>query len=103
MVSGETIHRQTLAELAQGLSAGEFTSRELTEILLRRIESHQESYNAFITITADIALQQADKADKARANGGGGYLNGLPIVHKDLFCTKGVRATCGSRMLQNFV
>ena len=104
MVRGDdTLHRQTLAELAQGLSAGEFTSRELTEILLRRIESHQESYNAFITITADIALQQADKADKARANGGGGYLNGLPIVHKDLFCTKGVLTTCGSRMLQNFV
>jgi aspartyl-tRNA(Asn)/glutamyl-tRNA(Gln) amidotransferase subunit A len=70
---------------------------------LQRIESHQERLNAFITVTADKALQRADAADKARANGDTNLLNGLPIVHKDLFCTKGVLTTCGSRILGNFV
>ena len=104
MSAGEAaLHRQTLTDLAKGLSAGDFTSRELTEKLLERIESHQESLNAFITVTPEVALQQADRADKARASGDVGCLNGLPIAHKDLFCTKGILTTCGSRMLQDFV
>jgi aspartyl-tRNA(Asn)/glutamyl-tRNA(Gln) amidotransferase subunit A len=71
--------------------------------LLQRIDEHQSRLNAFITVTSDIALQQADAADKARANGDASLLNGLPIVHKDLFCTKGVLTTCGSHILGNFV
>jgi len=97
------LHRLTLAEIAGGLSAGDFSSRELTEALLARIDAHQDTLNAFITVTADLALEQADAADKQRAGGGAGPLNGLPIVHKDLFCTKGVLTTCGSRILDNFV
>jgi aspartyl-tRNA(Asn)/glutamyl-tRNA(Gln) amidotransferase subunit A len=97
------MHQHTLAELASSLANGEFTSRELTEALLARIESHGKPLNAFISVTADIALSQADRADTARANGTAGPLNGLPIVHKDLFCTKDVLTTCGSKILGGFV
>lgn len=100
---GKALHQQSLAELAAGLSAGEFSSRELTETLLGRVQEHQGTLNAFITVTDELALAQADKADDARTKGEGGALNGLPIVHKDLFCTKGVLTTCGSRILDNFV
>jgi len=99
----DAIHTRTLTELARGLKEGEFSSRELTESLLKRIDEHQARLNAFITVTSDVALQRADAADKARANGDQGPLNGLPIVHKDLFCTRGVLTTCGSHILGNFV
>ena len=103
MSAAKEIHQRSLAELARGLSAGDFSSRELTGALLARIDAHQSRLNAFITITRDEALARADLADKARANGDAGPLNGLPIVHKDLFCTKDVLTTCGSRILENFV
>ncbi len=96
------IHQQTLAELAHGLAAGDFSSTELTAALLQRVEAHNADLNAFITVTAEIATAQARRADKQRANGSAGRLNGLPIVHKDLFCTKDVLTTCGSRILGNF-
>ncbi len=99
----DALHTHTLMELAAALQDGEFSARELTEHLLRRIETHQDRLNAFITVTAEQALEQADAADKARARGDNSPLNGLPIVHKDLFCTKGVNTTCGSRILENFV
>ena len=99
----DAFHTRSLTDLARGLKDGEFTSRELTEVLLHRIGEHQGRLNAFITVTVDNAMQRADAADKARANGDAGLLNGLPIVHKDLFCTKGVLTTCGSHMLGNFV
>ena len=97
------LHARSLSELSRGLHEGEFTSMDLAETLLQRIDDHQERLNAFITVTADIALQRAEAADKARANGDPGALNGLPIVHKDLFCTQGVLTTCGSHILGNFV
>ncbi|MCH8335106.1 MAG: Asp-tRNA(Asn)/Glu-tRNA(Gln) amidotransferase subunit GatA [Proteobacteria bacterium] len=99
----DALYTRTLTDLARGLKDGEFSSRELTESLLQRIDDHQQRLNAFITVTADDALQRADAADKARANGNESLLNGLPIVHKDLFCTKGVLTTCGSRILANFI
>ena len=97
-----TLHALTLAELASGLARGDFSSREITEALLTRIRRH-EALNAFITVIEDGALAAADAADAALARGSAGPLCGLPIVHKDLFCTAGVRTTCGSRMLDNFV
>ena len=100
--AGAGLHQLTLGGLSKGLADGEFSSRELTQTLLDRIEGHQ-SLNAFITVTADAALAQADRADQARARGDGGPLNGLPIVHKDLFCTKNVLTTCGSNILSNFI
>jgi aspartyl-tRNA(Asn)/glutamyl-tRNA(Gln) amidotransferase subunit A len=97
------LHRQTLTELAAGLERGDFSSVELTEALLGRIEAHDEALNAFITVTADHALTAARAADEARAAGNAGVLNGLPLVHKDIFCTRDILTTCGSRMLENFV
>src|SRR5690606_20904420 len=83
--------------------AGEFTAVELAEHLLGRIAATGEALNAFITVTADEALAAAARADRERAGGRTRPLLGLPIVHKDLFCTRGVLTTCGSRMLANFV
>ena len=101
-MAGPAIHLLSLAELAKGLSSGDFSSRELTELLLSRVEKHQ-SLNAFISITADRALADADACDNARSKGNAGALCGLPIVYKDIFCTKGVLTTCGSRILEDFV
>jgi aspartyl-tRNA(Asn)/glutamyl-tRNA(Gln) amidotransferase subunit A len=96
-------HSSTLTQLAAGLRARHFSSVELTRALLARIERHQGALNAFISVTPDAALAAAQSADRALASGGGGALTGVPIAHKDLFCTQGVRTTCGSRMLDNFV
>jgi aspartyl-tRNA(Asn)/glutamyl-tRNA(Gln) amidotransferase subunit A len=100
---GGQLYAQTMAELAAGLERGDFTSVELTESLLARIADVGAKLNAFITVTADEALAAAASADKTRAAGKAGVLNGLPIIHKDIFCTRGVKTTCGSRMLDNFI
>jgi aspartyl-tRNA(Asn)/glutamyl-tRNA(Gln) amidotransferase subunit A len=97
------LHQLTLTQLAAGLGRGEFSAVELTRALLGRIERHDGDLNAFVTVTGDQALEAAQRADDARAAGEAGVLNGLPIVHKDIFCTKGVATTCGSRMLEDFV
>jgi len=97
------LHLQTLTELAAGLEKGDFSSVELTQALLDRIASLNSQLNAFVTVTADEALELAASADKARTSGDGGVLNGLPIIHKDIFCTRGVKTTCGSKMLENFI
>ncbi len=97
------VHAKSMAELSAGLASGEFTSVEITEALLERIAAHDDKLNAFVTVTADEALATAAEADKARAAGNAGSLNGLPIVHKDIFCTRGVKTSCGSKMLDNFV
>jgi len=96
-------HLLTLAQLAKGLRAREFSSVELVRAFLERIETHQPTLNAMITILRDAALTAAQAADRELAAGRGGPLTGLPIVHKDLFCTEGVLTTCGSHMLDNFV
>ena len=97
------LHQQTLTELAAGLEKGDFSSLELTEALLGRVDEHDKALNAFVTVTAEQALAAAQRADEARAAGNAGVLNGLPLVHKDIFCTRDVLTTCGSRMLENFV
>jgi aspartyl-tRNA(Asn)/glutamyl-tRNA(Gln) amidotransferase subunit A len=96
-------HSSTLTQLAADLRARRFSSVELTRALLARIERHQGALNAFISVTADAALAAARGADRELAAGSGGALTGVPIAHKDLFCTAGVRTSCGSRMLDNFV
>ncbi len=97
------LHDKSLSELSAGLEAGDFTSVELTRAMLDRIAEHGDKLNAFITVTADRAMGAAEAADKARAAGEAGALNGLPIVHKDIFCTRGVKTSCGSKILDNFV
>ena len=98
-----TTHTLTLAQLAKGLRAREFSSVELVRSFLDRIDAHQPVLNAMITVLRDQALSAAEAADRELAAGRGGPLTGLPIVHKDLFCTEGVLTTCGSHMLDNFV
>src|SRR5687767_12305385 len=97
------MHTLTLAELARKLRAKEFSVTELTKSLLDRIEVAQPKLNAFITVMPESALAQAVAADKALAAGSAGPLTGLPLAHKDIFCTAGVRTSCGSKMLDNFV
>jgi aspartyl-tRNA(Asn)/glutamyl-tRNA(Gln) amidotransferase subunit A len=96
-------HKLGLTALAAGLRARKFSSVELTGALLERIEASQQALNAFISVLREPALAQAAAADRELAAGRGGPLAGVPIAHKDLFCTEGVRTTCGSRMLGNFV
>ncbi|MFI4885318.1 MAG: Asp-tRNA(Asn)/Glu-tRNA(Gln) amidotransferase subunit GatA [Steroidobacterales bacterium] len=97
------MHRNSLTELAAGLRARKFSSVELVQAYLQRIEASQPTLNAFVSVTASQALAAAASADRDLADGRGGALAGVPIAHKDLFCTAGVRTTCGSRMLDNFV
>lgn len=97
------MHDKTLTELAAALKAGEFSSRELTQSLLGRIDALDGKLNSFITVTAEQALAEADRADAVRARGQAGPLTGLPLALKDIFCTEGVKTSCGSRMLDNFI
>jgi len=96
-------YTKTMSELTAGLEAGEFTAVEVTESLLERIAAHDEKLNALITLTGDAAVEAASRADADRAAGNAGALNGLPVIHKDIFCTRGVKTTCGSKMLDNFI
>jgi len=96
------MHQLTLAEIARGLAAKQFSSEELTRTLLARIQALDPQLNAFITVTEALALEQARAADVRRANGDNSLLLGAPIAHKDLFCTQGIRTSCASRMLDNF-
>jgi aspartyl-tRNA(Asn)/glutamyl-tRNA(Gln) amidotransferase subunit A len=97
------MYRQTLTQLAADLRARRVSSVELVRAFLARIEASQRDLNAFVTVTAEQALAQAEVADRALAAGRGGALEGVPFGHKDLFCTAEVRTTCGSRMLERFI
>jgi aspartyl-tRNA(Asn)/glutamyl-tRNA(Gln) amidotransferase subunit A len=98
-----SLHTQTVAELATGLAAKRFSAVELAQSFLKRIEAANPTLNAMVTLTRERALADAGRADAARAAGSAGPLTGIPLVHKDIFCTDGIRTTCGSRMLDNFV
>jgi aspartyl-tRNA(Asn)/glutamyl-tRNA(Gln) amidotransferase subunit A len=98
-----SLHTLGVAELAAGLRAKQFSAVELTQHFLRRIEAANPALNAFLTVTAERALADAARADAARAAGTAGPLAGVPIAHKDIFCTDGIKTSCGSRMLDNFI
>ncbi|WP_409523287.1 Asp-tRNA(Asn)/Glu-tRNA(Gln) amidotransferase subunit GatA [Nitrincola sp. MINF-07-Sa-05] len=93
----------TLAELAKGLQKREFSSVELTQAYLSRIHDKDSLYNSYITVCDQQALKQAAAADARIEQGDAGLFTGLPIAHKDLFCTKGIKTSCGSRILDNFI
>ncbi len=97
------MHTRTISELAAGLRAGDYTSEELTRALLDRIARLDARLNCFITVTGDEALAQARAADERLRAGKAGPLDGIPIAHKDIFCTRGVRTSCASRMLDDFI
>jgi aspartyl-tRNA(Asn)/glutamyl-tRNA(Gln) amidotransferase subunit A len=92
----------TVAELASDLRARKMSSVELTRDLIARIEKAQSALNAFVTVDAEGALAQARAADAALAKGDAPPLTGVPIAHKDVIMTAGLKTTCGSRMLANF-
>ncbi len=96
------MYRKTLTELAADLRTGVCSSEELTRACLDRISTFDGRLNAFITVTADQALVAARAADVRIRAGQAGPLTGIPFAHKDIFCTRGVKTSCGSRMLDNF-
>ncbi|RUA06532.1 MAG: Asp-tRNA(Asn)/Glu-tRNA(Gln) amidotransferase GatCAB subunit A [Gammaproteobacteria bacterium] len=95
------MHNKTIAQLAQGLKNKDFSSVELTQHYLKRI--NQSKLNAFITVTDELAMHQAQVADEKIAKGEAGILTGIPYAHKDIFCTNGVKTSAGSKMLDNFI
>ena len=97
------MHTKTIAQLGKALRSKEITSVELTQHYLDRIAELDSRYNSFITVTPEIALAQAKAADERLASGDTSPLCGIPIAHKDIFCTQGVRTSCASKMLDNFI
>ncbi len=96
------MHTLTLSQLAAGLRSQQFSSVELTQTFLKRIAQHQ-NLNAFVTVSEKLALQQASQADQQLASGNSSALTGIPIAQKDIFCTQGIKTSCGSKMLDNFI
>lgn len=100
------MHNLTLTQIANGLEAGDFTSVEITQHFLDRIEKldqGNDGINSFITVTKEQAISDAAAADARRAEGKATKWTGVPFAHKDIFCTDGVLTTCGSKMLGNFI
>lgn len=97
------LHHLSIAKLSEGLQTGQFSSRELTQHYLNRIAKLDEKVKSFVTVTAEHALAEADLADQARKAGTAGVLTGIPLAHKDIFCTQGIRTSAGSKMLDNFI
>lgn len=93
----------TITDISKNLAAGKYSSVEITQELLQQIKEKDSKINSFITVTAEQALAQAKAADELRHKGQASALTGVPIAHKDNYCTDGVLTTCGSKMLSNFV
>ncbi|MDO9210536.1 MAG: Asp-tRNA(Asn)/Glu-tRNA(Gln) amidotransferase subunit GatA [Deltaproteobacteria bacterium] len=93
----------TAYQLHEMLMRKEVTSREITESVLKRIAKVEDRIHAFITLTPDVARQQAALADARIQNGETTPLTGIPLAIKDLICTQGVRTTCGSHILENYI
>ena len=97
------MHTKTLSELSTSLHKGDISSVELTQHYLDRIKTHNNQLNAYITVCEDKALEQARAADQKIQQKTAGKLTGIPLAHKDIFCTKGIRTSCASKMLDNFI
>ncbi len=96
------MHNKTIAELSAGLKDKQFSSEELTRAFIERAKQFDPKLNSFITLTEDLALEQARQADQRIQAGDNTPLTGIPIAQKDIFCTKDVKTSCGSKMLDNF-
>lgn len=97
------LHRLSIRELSEGLKTAQFSSRELTEHYLKRIAYIDPKVKSYVTVTAEQALAEADAADAALKSGNAHALAGIPLAHKDIFCTQGIKTTAGSKMLDNFI
>ena len=95
--------QKTIAELITDLQNKTISSVELTQAYLDRIQAQDKHYNSYITVTPELALEQAAQADNRLAAGSCDPLTGIPIAQKDIFCTNGVKTSCGSKMLDNFI
>jgi aspartyl-tRNA(Asn)/glutamyl-tRNA(Gln) amidotransferase subunit A len=92
-----------ISALHARLIGGETTSRQLTEAFLNQIDTTNETLNTYLTICRDEALAMADAADQRIEAGNADILTGIPLALKDIFLSEGVRATCGSKILDNFI
>jgi aspartyl-tRNA(Asn)/glutamyl-tRNA(Gln) amidotransferase subunit A len=97
------LHRLSIRELSEGLKQAQFSSRELTEHYLKRIAHIDPKVKSYVTVTAEQALAEADAADVVLKSGNAHALAGIPLAHKDIFCTQGIKTTAGSKMLDNFI
>ena len=97
------MYQQSLSRLSTLLHASRISSEELTRIYLERSEAHNNDLNCYITLTPELAMEQARAADRLLRSGTAGPLTGIPVAHKDIFCTDGVKTSCASRMLDNFI
>ena len=97
------LYQLSISEARELLKARAISSTELTRSCLERIETVEERVKAYVTVTGEIALEQARRADERLASSGAGPLAGVPMQIKDVICTSGIRTTCSSRMLENFV
>ena len=97
------MHDLTFAELSAALRRGATSSEELARHFLARIERLDPALNSFVTVSPERALEEARAADAARRRGEAGPLTGIPMAHKDIFCTEGVKTSCGSKMLDSFI
>ncbi|MBU4121040.1 MAG: Asp-tRNA(Asn)/Glu-tRNA(Gln) amidotransferase subunit GatA [Proteobacteria bacterium] len=97
------LYELTIHELQDKLREGETTSAEITASVFGRIDAVEKDVRAYITLMRETALAEAERADLAIGKGEMGALTGIPVALKDIFCTKGVRTTCGSRILNNFI
>lgn len=97
------MYRKSLAQLSDDLVQKRVSSLEMTKYFLERAFRLNETFNAYITITEEQALADAKVADERLAKGESTPLLGIPIAQKDIFCTQGIKTTCGSKMLDNFI
>ena len=97
------LHRLSIRELSEGLKQAQFSSRELTEHYLKRIAHIDPKVKSYVTVTAEQALAEADAADAVLKSGNAHALAGIPLAHKDIFCTQGIKTTAGSKILDNFI
>src|SRR5688572_12489480 len=90
-------------ELARAIQKGDLSSKEVTEAFLSRSKEVNETLGAYLQVSEEQALQQAAEADDRRAKGQASHIDGVPIAYKDVFSTRGVPTTAGSRILEGFV
>lgn len=97
------MHTLSVRQMSEQLKKRQITSVELTQYYLNRISQYDPSLNAFVTVTPELALEMAKQADVLLDAGNAHPLTGIPVAHKDIFCSLGVKTSCGSKMLDNFI
>ncbi|MEB3767556.1 Asp-tRNA(Asn)/Glu-tRNA(Gln) amidotransferase subunit GatA [Acinetobacter sp. MD2] len=97
------LHRLSIREMSEGLTSAKFSSRELTQHYLNRIDKIDSQIKSYVTVSPEQALAEADAADAAIKAGTTTALTGIPLAHKDIFCTQGIKTTAGSKILDNFI